>query len=177
MTKMPVLPLVRRDLRTQQISVEPRLGIEAFLGRSAADYGDDTLDSGVGSEGGDRTTRDGGRAGASSRFWQVHRGSASSIVADTGGRGMTLLLKRIGVLTAQTFRQTNTLGYWSLKIPVAPDLLPATVLLLAYSPMQVSIHFDTQDWDVRDLVRGRSREFEQIIRERLAPEINVVITV
>lgn len=108
---------------------------------------------------------------------EVRRASVDSPSADPVSADRVQYLRRVGVLAGQLFRHAEGRGCWSARIPVDPDLLPETVLLLGYSPTLVSVHFDTRDWGVRELVRGHCREFEAMIRNRLAPQTDLVITV
>lgn len=85
-------------------------------------------------------------------------------------------LRRVGTLAGQLFRHSTAQGCWSARIPVDPELLPATVLLLGYGPMQASVHFETQDWETRALLRDHCRQLETFLREQLPANFEVSVS-
>ncbi len=84
-------------------------------------------------------------------------------------RGISDMVGRVCGFSAE-------LGSWSARIPVDDELLPSTVLQLSYSPVQVTLHFETSDWGVREMLRPRTAALECLI-QALLPTCAVAVTV
>jgi hypothetical protein len=58
---------------------------------------------------------------------------------------------------------------WTLRLPVDPELLPATHLQLSYCPTQLWLELHTTDWPTRDFLRPHLPLFEAQLQQRMLP--------
>ena len=86
-------------------------------------------------------------------------------------------LSRLGQFVTHVHRVAQSQGSWSLSLPLDDELLPDTVLHLGYSPTLVTLHFETRDWTARDLLAQRTRALENLVRELLPPDCDVLVSV
>ncbi|WPB57945.1 type III secretion HpaP family protein [Xylophilus sp. GOD-11R] len=65
---------------------------------------------------------------------------------------------------------------WSARIPLDPDLLPATVLHLAYSPGLLALRFETTDWDARALLHAHALALERLVAAELPAGFSISVS-
>lgn len=73
-------------------------------------------------------------------------------------------LSHVADTIAMVCRHEPAQCVWSARIPLDAELLPDTVLHLAYSPLVLSLRFETSDWQVRSLLQGQLPALEAQVR-------------
>lgn len=86
-------------------------------------------------------------------------------------------LARIGQFVSHVHQAARDQGQWSLSLPLDSELLRDTILHLGYSPTLVTLRFETRDWESRELLSGRTRALEELVRQLLPPGCEAVVSV
>lgn len=77
-------------------------------------------------------------------------------------------IQHVGDAVAMVCRYEQAQVVWSARIPLDPELLPETVLFMAYSPGSLDLRFETSCWEVRELLSLQLPLLRSMVTERLA---------
>ncbi|MCZ2498186.1 hypothetical protein GN316_15580 [Xylophilus sp. Kf1] len=84
-------------------------------------------------------------------------------------------VRHIGDAVAMVCRYEQAQIVWSARIPLDAELLPQTVLFVAYSPGYLELRFETACWDVRELLCLQMDALRSLVAERLSGACDVTI--
>ena len=96
--------------------------------------------------------------------------------AEAALAALDLRVRHVGDTVAMVCRYEQAQCVWSARIPLHPELLPDTVLHMAYSPSLLALRFETSDWSVRELLFGQLTTLEALVAALLPPSCDVVVT-
>lgn len=111
-----------------------------------------------------------------------HREGDGRQSQDEGGGGdaaedpLDPRIRHIGDAVAMVCRFEQVQVVWSARIPLDPELLPETVLFMAYSPGCLDLRFETVRWEVRELLGLQLPVLRSLVAARLVDTCSVNIS-
>lgn len=149
-----------------------RDGGEACLAASGPDEPFIAAVSGQGGQGGSAGQGEGGGSDAQGGASQADPGEAAGTAIDL----LDPRLSHVSDALALVCRYESAQCVWSARIPLDAELLPDTVLHLAYSSTLLVLRFETSDWDVRGLLQAQLPALRAQVTCWLHTGADVVIT-
>lgn len=95
---------------------------------------------------------------------------------DAGPRPMDPRVRHVGDAIAMVCRFEQAQCVWSARVPLDRDLMPGTVLHMAYSPGLLALRFDTSDFEVRELLQAHLGSLESLVSGLLPANCGVAVS-